>query len=145
MKRTQFGWVILIVILFVMTIVLYQDRNPTSIRIAATVSLIVLANFYKLTIRVTDEEVSFSMGIGLIRGKYQLEDINYCKPISYATLGWGIRLRPGVILFNVSGNQAIELEIKNKVRRVWIGTDSPDELAEYINLKRNRKRQTTNP
>jgi hypothetical protein len=138
MKRTQFGWVFLIVLLIIVSIVIYQDRNLKSIIIISLVSLIVFLNFYKLTIKVTDEHVGFSLGIGLIKGKYKLKDINYCKPISYITLGWGIRLRPGVILFNVSGNKAIELDIKNKNRKVWIGTDSPDEISEYINLKRNK-------
>ena len=59
-----------------------------------------------------------------------------CKPISYISLGWGIRLRPGVILFNVSGNKAIELEIKNKKRKIWIGTNCPEEIADFINSKR---------
>lgn len=138
MKRTQFGWVFLIVILIIVSIVIYQDRNLKSIIIISLVSLIVFLNFYKLTIKVTDEYIGFSFGIGLIKGRYKLKDINYCKPISYITLGWGIRLRPGVILFNVSGNKAIELDIKNKKRKVWIGTDAPDELSEYINLKRNK-------
>ena len=138
MKRTQFGWVFLIVILIIVSFVIYQDRNLKSIIIISFVSLIVFLNFYKLTIKVTNEHVAFSLGIGLIKGKYKLRDINYCKPISYITLGWGIRLRPGVILFNVSGNKAIELDIKNKNRKVWIGTDAPDEISEYINLKRNK-------
>jgi hypothetical protein len=138
MKRTQFGWIFLIVILIIISIVIYQDGSLKSIITISLVSLIVFINFYKLTIKVTDEHVSFSLGIGLIKGKYSLKDINYCKPISYFALGWGIRLRPGVILFNVSGNKAIELDIKNKNRKVWIGTDSPDEISEYINLKRNK-------
>ncbi len=88
--------------------------------------------FYKLTILVTDDAVQFSLGIGIIKGKYNLSVINNCKPLSYIPFGWGIRLRPGVILFNVSGNKAIELEIKNKNRKIWIGTNKPEEISQYI-------------
>jgi hypothetical protein len=54
---------------------------------------------------------------------------------SYIPLGWGIRLKPGVILFNVSGTKAIELSIKGKKLKIWIGTDEPEELSDFINSK----------
>lgn len=137
MKRTQFAWVIIIVILAVSGLVLYKTPIQKGMLTVPIIlgSLILL--FYKLTITVTDEFVQFSFGIGLIYGKYKLTAIVACRPIKYLPLGWGIRLRPGVILYNVSGNKAIELELKNKKRKVWIGTVVPEELAEYINSRLN--------
>jgi hypothetical protein len=99
---------------------------------------LILVLFYSLTITVDNEYVRFLFGIGLIKGKYRLEDIESCKSISYFPLGWGIRYRPGAILYNVSGNKAIELVIKGKTRKVWIGTNVPDELSEFINSKLSR-------
>ena len=45
--------------------------------------------------------------------------------------GWGIRYTPHGWLFNVSGLDAVELELKNG--RTWrVGTDEPVELLAAI-------------
>jgi len=135
MKKTQYGWIIFILIIIMLGVIIYQNQSIHSIVLVLTISLIVLLLFYKLTITVSNEYIKFAFGIGLINGKYQLRDIIQCQPVSYIPLGWGIRFRPGVILYNVSGNKAIELKIKNKNRKVWIGTNNPQEIADYINSK----------
>jgi hypothetical protein len=134
MKKTQFGWVFIGVVLFVFGFILYKNLELKTTVILSLLSLAVILLFYKLTIYVTVKEVKFSLGIGLINGAYKLSDINQCTPISYFPLGWGVRFRPGVTLFNVSGNKAIELDLKHKKRKVWIGTNKPEEISEYINL-----------
>ncbi|MCW3806478.1 hypothetical protein [Plebeiibacterium marinum] len=138
MKRTQFGWVTVTIVLIVNSIVIFQFPHPTTFLLISIISLITILMFYKLTITVSEKCVQYSFGIGLIKGSYKLNDIISCKPISYMPLGWGIRFRPGVILYNVSGNKAIELEVKNKKRKIWIGTNVPEELADYINSQRSQ-------
>jgi hypothetical protein len=138
MKRTQFGWVFLAVIIAILAFVAYQKQDTSIMIIMIAISTILLFLFYKLTIKVSEEYVEFSLGIGLISGKYTLESISQCNPLNYISFGWGIRLRPGIILFNVSGTKAIELEIKNKNRKIWIGTNCPEEIADYINSKKNK-------
>jgi len=135
MRRTQIGWVIIGVIIFVDALVLLKSWDIITTAILPGVSAIILLLFFRLTITVDDRYVKFSFGIGLIHGKYQLDHIENCKPLNYIPLGWGIRIRPGVIIYNVSGNKAIELVIKNKKRKVWLGTNSPVELSEYIDSK----------
>ena len=45
--------------------------------------------------------------------------------------GFGIRMRPGFRLYNVSGLDAVELRLKSgEIRR--IGTDDPQALAEAL-------------
>ncbi len=133
MKKTQFGWIFLGVIILFFGFIIYQNRNVNTLLILSALAIVLLLLFYKLTISITDQDVKFSMGIGIIKGKYKFSDINYCKPLSHIPFGWGIRLRPGVILFNVSGNKAIELEIKDKNKKIWIGTNKPEEISQYIN------------
>ncbi len=137
MKRTQFGWIFFMIIFAVTGIIIYQNQDSKTIFLISSISIILLLLFYKLSVLVTDEYVQFSMGIGIIRGKYLINNIKMCKPLTYVPLGWGIRLKPGAILFNVSGNKAIELEINDKRRKIWIGTDCPEEIADFINSKRN--------
>jgi hypothetical protein len=133
MKKTQIGWLIIAIIGILNVLVLSQIHDVGSVKILVIISLVVLLLFFQLTIRVDKEYVRFSFGIGLIRGKYRLVDIESCRPISYFPLGWGIRFRPGIVLFNVSGTKAIELSIKGKSRKIWIGTNNPDEVASAVN------------
>ena len=136
MKKTQYGWVFFIVLFAINGLAFYERQATKDILLVSTLSLVLLLLFFKLTFSVTDKYVKFSLGVGLIKGKYKFEDIISCKPLSYVPLGWGIRLKPGAILFNVSGNKAVELEVKNKKRKIWIGTNCPEELSKYINTKR---------
>lgn len=101
---------------------------------------LILICFFKMTIKVDDDFVHVILGVGLIRWKYAISNIESCKSISYFALGWGIRFVADATLFNVSGNKAIELQIKGKNRKVWLGTDRPEELAEYINQQREKNR-----
>jgi hypothetical protein len=135
MKRTQIGWFTVAIIVIVDCLMFYQSRDLNAIKIPIMISLAIILLFFQLTIRVDEDSVRFSFGIGLIRWKYQISSIEFCRPINYFPLGFGIRFRPGVILFNVSGTKAIELSIKGKTNKIWIGTDFPDELVGFINLK----------
>lgn len=138
MKKTQIGWIAFAILLFSAVYIFYKDREPLVITVISLISIIITLLTYKLTIIVTDNYVKFSLGIGLIKGKFSFKDIKSCKSLKYIPMGWGVRWRPGVILYNVFGNKAIELEIKGKKRKIWIGTQSPDELAEYINSNLNK-------
>ncbi|HBL74040.1 MAG: hypothetical protein A2W90_12595 [Bacteroidetes bacterium GWF2_42_66] len=135
MKQTQIGWVVILIIAIIDISAFFQMPYSSGKNIFFGITTLVLLLSYNLTIRVTDEYVKFSFGIGLIRGKYKLSDIATCRPDSYFALGWGIRFRPEGILYNVSGNKAIELTFKHKAGKVWLGTNVPEELAEYINSK----------
>ncbi|MCF7803739.1 MAG: hypothetical protein K9N46_00370 [Candidatus Marinimicrobia bacterium] len=133
MKKTQTGWVIIGVIIAVNILVFFNDTQPQVMPLVLFISAAVILLFYNLTIQVTNEAVKFSFGIGLIHGSYAFDKIESCCPKNYIPLGWGIRLRPGVILYNVSGRKALELKLKHKKRKIWLGTDSPEELAEHVN------------
>jgi hypothetical protein len=118
--------------------VVYQKANEAVIPVTILLVLILIL-FGTLTLNVTDEYVKFSFGIGLKRGKYKISNIEICWPLTYFPLGWGIRFRPGVILFNVSGNKAIKIRVKGKNREIWIGTNYPEEFAAYINSKMKKQ------
>jgi hypothetical protein len=92
-----------------------------------------LLTFYKLTICIGDSYISFRMGAGLIKRKYALDEIEYCKPVRNSIwYGIGIHIIPGGWLYNVSGKYAIELGFRSR-KKISIGTDKPDEIAQIIN------------
>jgi hypothetical protein len=96
--------------------------------------IICLLAFYRLTITVSDSRVGFSMGTGLIKKYYPLEEIESCRPVSNPPFyGIGIHWTPDGWLYNVSGRKAIELTFKNR-KKIRIGTDRPEEIAALINL-----------
>ncbi|NBC81887.1 MAG: hypothetical protein GVY19_00755 [Bacteroidetes bacterium] len=150
MKRTQTGWIFLVLLPLIqvaLTVAFWREYQvpvsefPDQARYgwytSLCIVLLLLLLFYRLTIVVTDREVRFYVGIGLIRGNYKLDNITEVKAVSYFPLGWGIRLRPGKIIYNVSGRKAVELSLNHRRNNVLIGTNHAEELAGYIRAKIN--------
>ncbi len=135
MKKTQTGWAIIILLIGLNLIISVGFKNLNDGLILAIISVIILILFGSLTIEVDNEYVKFYFGIGIFRKKFRLKDIYNCRPVNYFSLGWGIRFQPGIVLYNVSGNKAIELSIKGKYRKVRIGTNEPEVIAKFINSK----------
>lgn len=139
---SQFGTLLVIIfiplIIFFVIILFLPGFDETVEIIILSVLLLVfiicILIFYRLTIYIDDTHISFKLGIGLIKKKYQISDIVNCKPVRNPVwYGIGIRWFPGGILYNVSGLNAIELTFKNKKSKVRIGTDKPDEIAREVN------------
>lgn len=130
-KSTQIGWAIIFIILGIMTILVFTIEK-SAFQIAGGICIVILLLTYRLSITIDKNWLRFSMGIGLIQGKYAINDILDCKAVSYMPLGWGVRFRPGRIIFNVSGTKALELTIKGKSLNVWLGSDDPEMLVRII-------------
>ena len=95
--------------------------------------LLCLLTFYKLTIIVDSEYVSFKLGLGLISKKYKISNLKVCKPVTNSVFnGIGIRMMPNGWLYNVSGLKAIELQFINKDSVIRIGTNNPEEISQLI-------------
>lgn len=98
--------------------------------LAAVLALIILAwLFSSLTVSVDDGELQWRFGPGLWSYRMALADIANVSIVRNSVLnGFGVRMRPGFRLYNVSGLDAVELELKSgDVRR--IGTDDAPGLA----------------
>jgi hypothetical protein len=96
----------------------------------AVLGLIILAwLFSSLTVRVDDGELQWRFGPGLWRYQMARADIASVSIVRNSVLaGFGVRMRPGFRLYNVSGLDAVELQLKSAdIRR--IGTDDPSGLA----------------
>ncbi len=134
MKASQFGISTLLVLAIVALLVFWL--NTTDTKTALVILGLILVLFYKLDVQITDQDVTFSFGIGLIRRKIPLNQILDAKVVKNSIWsGWGIRVGPSFTLYNVSGFKAIELTLKGKKRKVRIGTTVPEKLSQYINQK----------
>jgi len=144
-KHTQTGWLTLIVcgaLLVLLVVVSAHVPEPRArlipLYVGAPVVLIVMVLFGSLTVTVDDNVITVQFGTGVIRKKISLADVTSCEPMRNRWWwGWGIRLIPGGWLYNVSGLDAVELKMKNG-RIFRIGTDEPQQLAEFIQAKRNK-------
>ncbi len=120
---------------------------PRTSAVAAGVVLAVMAliafalgAFSSLTVTVDDACLELRFGPGWIRKTFKLADIKSCRTVRNSPLlGWGIRWFPGGLLYNVSGLDAVELEMKN-LKRYRIGTDEPQQLTSAIENKLNKTR-----
>jgi hypothetical protein len=85
--------------------------------------------FASLTVEVSGSEIRWYFGPGLWDYRVALSNIEGVRIARNTWLnGFGIRMRPGWRLYNVSGLDAVELRLKTgDIRR--IGTDDPQGLA----------------
>jgi hypothetical protein len=107
--------------------------NPTPGRwlgVAIALGCAILAwLFSSLTVIVNGSEVEWYFGPGAWKYRMARAEIAGVNIVRNTVLnGFGIRMRPGFRLYNVSGLDAVELHLKNgEVRR--IGTDDASGLA----------------
>ena len=94
--------------------------------------LLCLLLFWALTVEVTADKLVASFGLGVIRKSFRIEDIRDARIVQNRWYyGWGIRLTPHGWMFNVSGYDAVELELADN-RKFRIGTDEPEQLLTAI-------------
>jgi hypothetical protein len=107
------------------------EPSPTRwLGLALTVGFAILAGlFSSLTVVVDDDELRWYFGPGAWSYRLSPAEIESVRVVRNSWLnGFGIRMRPGFRLYNVSGLDAVELKLKTgEIRR--IGTDDPSGLA----------------
>ena len=88
--------------------------------------------FSSLTVKVSREQVTLRFGPGLIKKSFAVIDICNVEIVrNHWYYGWGIKLTPHGWLYNVSGFEAVEIQLQNR-RKYRIGTDEPRELHAAI-------------
>lgn len=113
----------------------------TAAALASVPAIAVLAGvavvFKELRIVLDDE--TLTVGFGPFRRRVPLPAITRCEPLTYRWLdwgGWGIRWRPGGMLFNVPGDhgQAVQLTLANN-RRILFSSREPRAWCERLRLR----------
>ena len=142
-KKTQNGLIANFIILFSVMLLINLARKSdntteTIILIAITVLLfLVWLLVYKLTIVIDDKTITAIFGIGLLKRKFNINDIDFStlqvvKP-SLLT-GIGIRLTSKGWLWNVKVGKAIYFKSKNG-KTFFVGTDEPEKIIEILKSK----------
>jgi len=111
-----------------------DHRQPPLVALIVLVAALLL--FYKLTIKIGDETLCASFGVGIIRKRLWLADIAGCQAIRIRWwYGWGIHLTPYGWLYNVSGFDAVAITLRDG-RKFALGTNDPHGLTAAIQLSR---------
>lgn len=139
-EHTQPGWVIrwilgailLVAIAAACWPVLWNGEPELPALIPAGVLMLCLGLFHSLTVRVTSNDIHLAFGPGLITKSFMIEDVQQASAVRTRWYhGWGIKKIWGGWLFNVSGFDAVQLQMRNG-RIYQIGTDEPDQLLAAV-------------
>ena len=139
-RHTQIGY-ILIGIVSILTIYfsfIVMITKEKSILFSFLIVVIILFLFSTLTVIVNDNGVQLKFGVGLIHKEFNRNQIIKCKIIRTKWYyGLGIRMTPTGWLYNVSGLDAVEIEMNNG-KLYKIGTDEPEKLKKEIDKRIER-------
>jgi len=137
-RHMQIGWVLLLALAAGAGVVLFATgKTGWSGAASAVLTLLIVVAmlFCTLTVRIGDGEVECRFGPGLIRKHIPIAAIRGTRTVrTHWYQGWGIRLTSDGWLFNVSGLDAVELELADG-KRLRIGTDEPQALAAAIRAR----------
>ncbi|HEY1024073.1 MAG TPA: hypothetical protein VGE26_02825 [Sphingobacteriaceae bacterium] len=140
-KEFQFGWLLFIIVLpiyLVLTILFVfnigdNPLNREEFFIVTGIFLLVFLLFYGMTTKIGKNWITISYGIGLIQKRIAIDRIKELHTVKTAAIyGWGIRIIPNGVLFNISGSDALELSFKDTKRIIRIGTKDPKKLRNEI-------------
>ena len=132
--RQTSWWVPLTCAVFIVAAILAffaEGLHPVSVAIAAP-GLLIFWLFDGLLVEVSDTHVILKFGHGPIKKIIARDQIAGANPVrNKAYYGWGIRLTPHGMLWNIYGLDAVELAYLNG-KRFRIGSDDAKELLTSI-------------
>ena len=120
-----------IAILVMIGIMVNKGLNWTAF-IGMSIVVVCLDLFATLKTTIDDTVLDLRFSMGIVRKRFLLKDIKSCEIVKNPWYyGWGIHLTPDGWLYNVSGFDAVKINMKTG-KSCLIGTDAPDELAKAI-------------
>ena len=141
-EHTQVGYIIIAAMAAVMVLIGIVLAKAGINWIAIGVLIIIavaLVLFSSLTVVIWEEELEVRFGPGPIRKRFKLNEIESCKVVKNRWYyGWGIRLTPHGVLYNVPGLYAVEIKLITG-KKYRIGTDVPQELEVAIQQALSKK------
>ncbi len=134
-QHTQPGYLVIVIILAMLILigVIIVLGGFSWIALAVIIIVVlVLLEFSSLTVTITEDMVEARFGPGPIRKRIRLSYIESSRTVrNHWYYGWGIRLTPHGVLYNVSGFDAVEIKLRSG-KAIRIGTDVPQELNDAI-------------
>ena len=136
-NHTQTGYLIIIALVLVALLfgfILTQIEFHYALLVLMIAILLLLTSFLTLNVTVNKNYLRIKFGYGIFSKSFKIKEITSVKAVRNKWYyGWGIRFwwKPRMIIYNVSGYDAVEIKLKNK-RIYRIGTDEPKQLEQAI-------------
>lgn len=132
-KHTQIGYLIIYVSLAVVIyfgIILFMIDFEPVVSFVVLFIMLILTSFMTLQVTIDKNYLRLKFGYGIYKNGFKLKEISSVRVVrNHWYNGWGIRVWfwPYMLIYNVSGFEAVEIKMKNgKIYR--IGTDEPKKL-----------------
>jgi len=136
-KHTQIGYLIIFVLVAIILLflgILKQAGFEPIFVIMVIFILFLIASFSTLCVVIDENYIRIKFGYGIFKKHFMLKEVVSAKTVrNHWYYGWGIRFWfwPSMWIFNVSGFDAVEIQMKNgKIYR--IGTDESEKLEQAI-------------
>ncbi len=134
-RHTQTGY-LLIFVTIPLAVAMVVAGRLTGTWVLQLIPIVALAPtiwvFSSLTVEVTPTELIWFFGPGVLRKSIPRADIVKATPVRNKWWhGWGIHLTPRGWLYNVSGLEAVEIELATG-KFLRIGSDESDRLAHAL-------------
>ncbi len=145
-KHMQIGYLMTVVTVIILVFFMWLQITAraefpsvdSGANFAVTVIMVLilffLVSFTTLTVSINDDYLRIKFGFGIFAKKFALDQIVSVQVVKNRWYhGWGIRLWlwPYMWIYNISGFDAIEIQMKNG-RIYRIGTDDPSGLETAI-------------
>ncbi len=134
-QHTQIGYLTILTLggamILIAFLLIFYEFNYIAfvVLIALAISLLL---FFSLTVEADEKNLQIRFGPGLIRKNFLLHEIQAYQAVkNHWYYGWGIRRIAHGWLYNVSGLEAIELQMSSG-KTYRIGTDEPEQLVQAI-------------
>ncbi len=143
-RKSQVGWILIVImplvcIFMALSYVYELGSNPlpfSAMIILIAVFLFIMLIFFNLTIFIQDRTIHAKYGIGLIHIKIRVDELHEASIVKTPWwYGWGIRVTPQGMLYNIYGKQAVKIKYtgKGKTKTVMLGSAEPEKLLEKVN------------
>ena len=133
-SHTQFGAVMIAIATaaFIFGLWSISTQGGVASLIILIIAILLAFLFSTMNVSVGPGEIHVTLGAGIIRKRFDMNEVKSAQPVKNPWYyGWGIRWFPGGWLYNVSGFNAVEIEMRSG-KKYRIGTDEPEELLSAI-------------
>lgn len=127
----------LLIPLMILLILFTERFSPFMLGLLGGFTLLLFL-FHSLIVEVDKKNIQVKFGPGIIKKKFPLEKVVQCEPVQLSKWeSFGIRLHPDYTIYNVWGQDAVELTLNDRQKKIRIGTNEPKALCESINHLQN--------
>jgi hypothetical protein len=139
-KNNQYGLLlsgimVVSIVIILLTLTKYDDSSTTAILMGVLILILFIWLLtYKITIIVNDKFISAKFGIGFLKRKALINDIDFStlKVITPSKFtGIGLRLTPIGWLWNVKFGKALFFKTKNG-KTFFVGTDEAEKIKNIL-------------